>query len=171
MPSSVEHDALIRLGPDPELCARLQALLESYGLQWQWVATGQSIPGSYWGECEAGLQGAVLWVRPDTPLHSALHEAAHFVCMSPVRRSQLDRDAGGDDAEENAVCYLQILWAERLGVPRERLMADMDAWGYSFRLGSAARWFAEDAAEACEWLQQQALIDADRTLTGRRREA
>jgi len=38
-------------------------------------------------------------------------------------------------------------------------MADMDAWGYSFRLGSAARWFAEDAADALEWLQRRQLID------------
>ncbi len=25
---------------------------------------------------------------------------------------------------------------------------DMDEWGYSFRLGSAANWFAEDAEDA-----------------------
>ena len=48
------------------------------------------------------------------------------------------RDAGGDDAEENAVCYLQILWADALpGFGRERMFLDMDAWGYTFRLGSA----------------------------------
>jgi hypothetical protein len=136
MPVLAEQaDSVIRLGQDAQLCARLASLLESHGLCLQWVAAAQSIPGSYWGESEAGLQGAALLVRAGTPLHSALHEAAHFVCMSPARRSGLDRDAGGDDAEENAVCYLQILWAERLAVPRGRLMADMDAWGYSFRLG------------------------------------
>jgi hypothetical protein len=79
--------------------------------------------------------------------------------MSPERRASLDRDAGGDHAEENAVCYLQILWAEALpGIGAARLMADMDAWGYSFRLGSAARWFREDAADAHEWLAVRGLL-------------
>lgn len=172
MPAPAEQaDSVIRLGQDAQLCARLESLLESYGLCLQWVAAEQAIPGSYWGESEAGLQGAALLVRADTPLHSALHEAAHFVCMSPARRSGLDRDAGGDDPEENAVCYLQILWAEPLAVPRERLMADMDAWGYSFRLGSAARWFEDDAADACAWLQRHGIIDAQQRPGGRRREA
>ena len=161
---------MIRLGDDERLRARLAQCLEAYGLHLQSVVTDEAIPGSFWGECEAGLQGETLFVRDDTPLHSALHEAAHFVCMSPARRSGLDRDAGGDDAEENAVCYLQILWSEGLGVSRERLMTDMDCWGYSFRLGSAAQWFAEDAADAREWLQRHAIIDADQRPTGRRRE-
>ena len=137
----------------------LRALLAPYGLEVRVVPAGEAIPGSYWGEPEAGLIGAVLFLRPDTPLHSALHEAAHFVCMTPERRAALARDAGGDDAEENAVCYLQILWADRLpGVGRARLMADMDAWGYSFRLGSAARWFEEDAADARDWLAARGLL-------------
>lgn len=137
----------------------LRALLAPYGLEVRVVPAGEAIPGSYWGEPEAGLIGDVLFLRPDTPLHSALHEAAHFVCMTPERRATVARDAGGDDAEENAVCYLQILWADRLpGVGRARLMADMDAWGYSFRLGSAARWFEEDAADARDWLAARGLL-------------
>ena len=40
------------------------------------------------------------------------------------------------------MCYLQILLADALhGVGRERLMQDMDEWGYSFRLGSTRAWF------------------------------
>jgi len=145
---------------DSALRADLDALLDGYGLATTDVATDAAIPGSYWGECEAGLIGSTLFLRPDTPLHSALHEAAHYVCMDDARRTSLDRDAGGDVAEENAVCYLQILWADTLrGVGRERLMADMDAWGYSFRLGSAARWFEEDAADAVQWLQTRGLLD------------
>ena len=137
----------------------LRALLAPYGLEVRVVPADEAIPGSYWGEPEAGLIGSVLYLRPDTPLHSALHEAAHFVCMTPERRAALERDAGGDDAEENAVCYLQILWADRLpGVGRTRLMADMDAWGYSFRLGSAARWFEEDAVDARAWLASRGLL-------------
>ena len=60
--------------------------------------------------------------------------------MTGERRAGLDTDAGGDDAEENAVCYLQILMADALpNVGRERMWRDMDEWGYSFRLGGAAR--------------------------------
>jgi hypothetical protein len=137
----------------------LRALLAPYGLKICPVSAGDPVPGSYWGDPEAGLIGDTLHLRPDTPLHSALHEAAHWVCMASARRAALDRDAGGDDAEENAVCYLQILWAARLpGAGADRLMADMDAWGYSFRLGSAARWFHEDAADAREWLAARGLL-------------
>ena len=92
--------------------------------------------------------------------HSVLHESAHFICMTPERRSGLDTDAGGDDIEESAVCYLQILLADRLrNVGSERMCRDMDDWGYSFRLGSAARWFAEDAQDARAWLVDHGLID------------
>jgi hypothetical protein len=64
------------------------------------------------------------------------------------------------------VCYLQIVLADRLpGVGRQRLMRDMDTWGYSFRLGSTARWFAEDAGDAKHWLvQAQLLTPADEPL-------
>jgi hypothetical protein len=81
--------------------------------------------------------------------------------MDAARRNDLHTDAGGDYAEENGVCYLQILLADHLpGVGRARLMQDMDAWGYSFRLGSTARWFAEDAEDARDWLITHGLIDA-----------
>jgi hypothetical protein len=36
---------------------------------------------------------------------------------------------------------------------------DMDEWGYSFRLGSAGAWFAEDAEDACAWLIRHGLLD------------
>jgi hypothetical protein len=81
--------------------------------------------------------------------------------MSPPRRATLERDAGGDEAEESAVCYLQILWADVLpGTSAARVMSDMDAWGYSFRLGSAARWFHEDADDARRWLAARELLPA-----------
>ena len=146
-------------------------LLAGYGLDLRTVATGQDIPGSYWGDSEAGLQGSTLLARDDTPLHSILHEAAHFICMSPERRVGLDRDAGGDDPEENAVCYLQVLLADCLrGFGRVAAWRDMDAWGYSFRLGSAQRWFETDAEDARQWLLQAGLIDAAGALTGSLRE-
>ena len=40
------------------------------------------------------------------------------------------------------------------------MLADMDAWGYTFRLGSARAWFEEDADDAREWLLTRGLIDA-----------
>ena len=145
----------------------LALLLGRYGLQLTLVAVGERVPGSYWGESEAGLKGDRLYARPDTPLHSVLHEASHYVCMSPERRAGLDRDAGGDDAEESAVCYLQVLLADQLPrVGRARLFADMDAWGYSFRLGNTAAWFAHDAQEPRAWLERHGIIDAAGAPTG-----
>jgi hypothetical protein len=138
----------------------LELLLDRYGLQLRLVAPDEIIPGSYWGEREAGLIGAKVFARLDTPLHSVLHEGAHFICMTPERRAGLDTDAGGDDAEEGAVCYLQIVLADSLpNVGRGRMCRDMDEWGYSFRLGSAAAWFAEDAEDARAWLIHHGLLD------------
>ncbi len=148
--------------------ASVAAVLARYGLTLHPVAAGMAIPGSYWGECEAGLLADRLYARPDTPVHSVLHEACHFICMSPDRRAGLDTDAGGDDAEESAVCYLQVLLADALPeVGRERLFADMDAWGYSFRLGSAREWFARDADDARLWLRRHGVTDAADRPTGR----
>lgn len=135
-------------------------LLSRYGLQCVLLGADQAIPGSYWGESEAGLVGAQIYWRPDTPLHSLLHEAGHFICMDDRRREQLHKDAGGDYDEENGVCYLQILLADELpGVGRERMCQDMDAWGYTFRLGSARAWFEQDADDARAWLVERGVID------------
>ena len=145
-------------------------LLNRYGLQCVALATEETIPGSYWGGSEAGLIGSKLYWRADTPLHSVLHEACHFVCMTEDRRAQLDRDAGGDYDEENGVCYLQILLADELpGVGRERMCQDMDAWGYTFRLGSARAWFEQDAADTRSWLDERGLIDSNARPTWQKR--
>jgi len=140
--------------------SRLKSLLEPYRLKLQLTEPGQSIPGSFWGEEEAGLIADTLYVRPDTPIHSALHEAGHYICMSPDRRSQLNTDAGGGYDEENGVCYLQILLADELaGLNKSRMLADMDQWGYTFRLGSAQKWFESDAQDARKWLIEKGIID------------
>lgn len=143
-----------------------RAMLKKYGLGLVEEAAGQPITGSFWGDSEAGIVRDQVYVRPDTPVHSLLHETCHTICMDEARRVDLDRDAGGDDLEEAAVCYLQILLADEIaGVGRYRLMQDMDAWGYSFRLGSTAAWFNEDAADAVTWLQRHGLIDMHRSPT------
>jgi hypothetical protein len=142
-------------------------LLESYGMLVETLPDGAPIPGSHWGEPEAGLVAQRLLVRADTPVHSALHEASHYICMTPERRARLTGDAGGDYDEENAVCFLQIVLADQLaGVGRVRLMADMDAWGYSFRLGSTRAWFEEDSGDARAWLVAHGLLGPDERPTG-----
>jgi hypothetical protein len=147
------------------------ALLQWYGVRLAEVASAEPIPGSYWGEAEAGLVGNVVYVRADTPAHSFLHELCHYVCMDEARRARVATDAGGDDDEECGVCYLQVLLAERLtGFGSARCLADMDAWGYSFREGSASAWFEGDGAHAREWLAAHALVDDGRGPTGRVRD-
>ncbi|MDH4125542.1 MAG: hypothetical protein OEV69_07870 [Gammaproteobacteria bacterium] len=140
--------------------AALRDLLSRLGLTLVIETRGEPVTGSFWGDSEAGIVAHKVFVRPDTPIHSVLHETCHTICMDEQRRAGLSRDAGGDDLEEAAVCYLQILLADFLpGVGRERLMRDMDAWGYSFRLGSTALWFASDADDAVAWLRSHGLID------------
>ncbi len=122
--------------------------------------SGRLITGSFWGDTEAGIVATDVYVRADTPIHSMLHEACHTICMDEERRTGLNRDAGGNDLEEASVCYLQILLADDLaGVGRARLMRDMDAWGYSFRLGNTALWFETDAEDAAAWLLANGLVD------------
>jgi hypothetical protein len=141
--------------------ASIQTLLARYDLTLHVQADGEKISGSFWGDREAGVIGHGVYVRNDTPIHSLLHETCHIICMSAERRGELETDAGGDDLEEAAVCYLQIVLADQLdGVGRDRLMSDMDAWGYSFRLGDTRSWFERDADDARKWLIGHGLLDA-----------
>ena len=145
--------------------ADVAALLHRYGLRLELVADGEPIPGSYWGEPEAGLVGCTVHARNDTPVHSLLHEAAHLVVLPPERRAAVHTDATDSVAEEDAACVLQSLLGEALpGVGAARILADMDAWGYTFRLGSAAAYVERDAGGAWAWLQRAGLVSADRRL-------
>ena len=147
--------------------AAVERLLARYRIEPVAVASGCPIPGSYWGECEAGLVGNRIYFRADTPLHSVLHEACHFICMDETRRSELERDAGGDYDEENAVCYLQIVLAGEVpGTDAQQMCRDMDAWGYTFRLGSAQAWFERDADDARRWLLARCILDERGAATG-----
>jgi hypothetical protein len=79
--------------------------------------------------------------------------------LPPERRAAVHTDATDSIEEEDATCYLQIVLADALpGVGRLRLMADMDAWGYSFRLGSTRAWFEQDAENARRWLVEHGLL-------------
>jgi len=151
--------------------AALAGLLGRFGLLLEIGPDNAAIEGSYWGDEEAGLVGRRLLARRDTPLHSLLHEACHYICMDAQRRQTLNTDAGGDHDEENAVCYLQILLADMLpGVGRDRMFKDMDLWGYSFRLGSARSWFEQDARDAQQWLIRHRIITESNTVACRLRD-
>ena len=134
------------------------ALLARHGLELVAVDDGAPIPGSYWGAPEAGIIGTRVYARADTPVHSLLHEACHLIVLPPERRALVHTDATDSVPEEDATCYLQIVLADDLpGVGRARLMADMDAWGYTFRLGSTRAWFEHDAGDARAWLAERGL--------------
>lgn len=168
-PAARSPPAVVRAGDLN--AADVERLLARYGIESVRLGAHETIPGSYWGETEAGLAGSRLYWRPDTPVHSILHEACHFICMDEPRRGQLDRDAGGDHDEENGVCYLQIVLAGEIdGMSRERMFLDMDAWGYTFRLGSAQAWFDSDAADARQWLMRNGLVDESGRVTWRKRD-
>ena len=142
-----------------------RALLARYSLQLLQIPLGAPIPGSYWGDSEAGIIGTQVYARDDTPVHSLLHEAGHLIVLPPDKRAQVHTDATDSVPEEDAVCVLQGLLGDALpDVGRERIWADMDRWGYTFRLGSAQAYVEQDADAAWQWLQDHGLIDAQRQL-------
>lgn len=143
----------------------IKILLDRYNLNLHLTPEHEKIPGSYWGDSEAGIISNNVHVRPDTPIHSLLHETCHYICMDNERRINLDTNAGGDYDEENGVCYLQIILANDIPeMGKNRMMQDMDTWGYTFRLGSAEKWFNYDALDTIEWLNNhQMLVSKDKT--------
>lgn len=152
--------------PAAPIAVAVAALLACFGLTLNTLGADEQIPGTFWGAPEAGLIGNDLYTRADTPIHSVLHEACHYICMSPTRRAAIHTNAGGTALEECAVCYLSIRLADELvGFCATRMLNDMDRWGYSFRLGSAAAWFAKDAHDAAQWLRGHGLVDDNNALT------
>ena len=141
------------------------ALLLRFGLVLEPVPGNAPIPGSYWGDPEAGIIGGSVHVRGDTPVHSLLHEAAHLIVLPCERRAAVHTDATDSIEEENAVLVLQALLADEIpGVGRARILADMDRWGYTFRLGSARAYFERDAEDAWAWLAARGLVDGAHRL-------
>ncbi len=140
----------------------LENLLARFTMELHRVDDKNPIPGSWFGEPEAGLIENRLYIRDDTPVHSALHESCHYICMPAGRREQLHTNAGGDYDEENAVCYLSILLSDFIqGFGRQRMFSDMDEWGYTFRLGSSQAWFEKDTDDTLDWLRQYNLLDSE----------
>lgn len=140
----------------------IESLTSQFQLQLTIINANDEIPGSFWGDDEAGLIDHTLYVNPNTPIHSLLHEACHFICMDETRRNSLDTNAGGDYDEENAVCYLQVILSDHIkNMGHNRMFKDMDDWGYTFRLGSAKTWFKEDADDARFWLLENQLINSN----------
>ncbi len=143
--------------------AEIRSLFYSYGLQIELIDSKHAIPGSHWGDEEAGLIKNTLYARTDTPVHSVFHEACHWLLMNKERKEKLHTNAGGTMMEENAVCYLQILLADELNdFTCEQMMQDMDAWGYSFRLGSTKAWFENDADDALAFLHAHSIAHDER---------
>ncbi|MEM8844616.1 MAG: hypothetical protein AAGB35_06180 [Pseudomonadota bacterium] len=137
----------------------IQPILAKYQLNLHVVDQETEIPHSFWGSPEAGRLKSELYARIDTPIHSIFHESAHYVCMTEQQRKQADIDAGGSAIIEDACCYLQILWSDYLkSFNRHIQLHDMDRWGYSFRLGSATRWFYADSDDARLWLLKHNII-------------
>jgi hypothetical protein len=156
-PGNDPADAVLRVGEIGFDAPR--ALLARYGLSLVAVDDGTDIPGSYWGDTEAGIIGTTVYARADTPVHSLLHEACHLIVLPPAKRAQVHTDATDSIEEEDATCYLQIVLADALpGVGSRRLMEDMDRWGYTYRLGSTKAWFEEDAGEAQAFLRERGLL-------------
>lgn len=156
-PGSDPADGVLRVGEigfdEP------RTLLARFGLTLVTVADGQDIPGSFWGESEAGIIGSTVYARADTPVHSLLHEACHLIVLPDDKRALVHTDATDSIEEEDATCYLQIVLADELpGVGSARLMDDMDRWGYTYRLGSTRAWFEQDAAEAQDFLRRRGLM-------------
>ena len=137
----------------------VRPLFDQYRLQLHQVGKNDDIPYSFWGSPEAGRYQSKIYAREDTPIHSLLHEASHFICMPPALRNSQSIDAGGSALEENACCYLQLLLSDYIpGFNRNIHLQDMNDWGYNFRLGSSARWFYADSDDARDWLLKHNII-------------
>lgn len=81
-----------RLGTaDGPIVRYLTPFLATHGLCLVLLAPEAPIPGSHWGEPEAGLIENSVLARPDTPLASLLHEICHWLCMDDARRATLLR--------------------------------------------------------------------------------
>ena len=150
-------DDILRCADIDLECVRV--LLTEHALELLQIGSGEPLPGCFWGAPEAGIVGNRVFIRADTPVHSLLHESCHLIVLSPGARARVHTDASDCQQEEDATCYLQLLLADRINeFGFLRACADMDRWGYTFRLGSARAWFEEDAEDAHAFLVERGLL-------------
>src|SRR5690625_8003398 len=97
---SVAEQSVLRLDELPPGAA--ENLLQRYGLNLQTVAEGQPIPGTFWGEPEAGIIGGTVAARPDTAGQSLPHEAGHPPARTPVRRPHIPTGPRRDQPNHHA---------------------------------------------------------------------
>ena len=92
--------------------AAVNGLLARFGLSVEWVEPGKPIRGSFWGEPEAGLIGRRVFVRPDTPVHSMLHETCHVAKevleVANKEIAQID-DPDENDSTRDALSIINLL--------------------------------------------------------------
>ncbi len=89
-----------------------------------------------------------------------------MLVVDPARRAAVHTNASNSLGEEDGACYLQIVLADALpDFGHDRALADMDAWGYNFRLGSARAWFEHDAEDARAFLIERGLLENERFLS------
>lgn len=136
------------------------ALLARYGLRLHRVESDAAIPGSFWGEPEAGIIGCDVYVRDDTPVHSLLHEAGHLIVLPAENALRCIPTRPIRWKKKTPPVTCRSCWPSNCLVWAARLMADMDSWGYTYRLGSTRAWFEQDAENARSWLDARGLLPA-----------
>ena len=106
--------------------------------------------------------GATVYARADTPVHSLLHEAGHLIVLPPERRAAraYRRHRFGRRRRRGLRAAGRCSATRCRASAATRVLADMDAWGYTFRLGSARAYVEHDAADAWRWLREHGLVDA-----------
>ena len=86
--------------------------------------------------------------------------------LLPARIEELLSQIARDEAAQIRAAQKELgdieTLAAKLGGQLElnvsQLMADMDAWGYTYRLGSTRAWFEGDAEDARAWLVERGLL-------------
>ena len=109
----------------------MAALLRPYGLAVRTVPSAGSIPGSYWGESEAGIRGTRLHIRADTPLHFSAFSPRHRMRNLPrtptetlelARRIALDQGARVEDVADPDDGRIRLIDAD--GIVRWRNLTE-----------------------------------------------
>ena len=120
-----------------------------------------------------GLTGVGFTADDVKPMAASSHRQTRAIANAPRLAGLADIENRvlrhvSDAFVEDPVRILRVArfaarfahWGFRVAHGTNRLMRDMDAWGYSFRLGSSQAWFESDADDARAWLLDRKLLDA-----------